>query len=490
MPNQNSPTQNPNPLNSSSDSVTPSTSAPVISPQADLPPLPPAFQNMEQTAIPTEKPAAADDKTHLSDSGSGAPPETSSVTSKPKKKFGGGRIIATILGLFLLVGGIGAGVLVTQQKQVAERAVCTVGYVNTTGTCCSNGKSERIYRFADCTTENRCDGADCTGSTPNSCGANGGSCQSSCSNGSASGTCPSGYTCCKSGGNPAPPPGGNCDDCDLGSTSSCTTSNNTAGTKTCVTAGSCSSKKGNWGACVPNATGSCTASSSVTTLGTGTTVTVNPGQYNCSNQVTKTCPAGQSAFLARTASCVCSINCVPGGSDCSAPGAGDCSGQTGDCYVSTHIGVSIKDGCVCSNPHYTTCATGYKCSVPLNQSTTAGDCVQVATTPPSAPPNNPTAPSCVAVKAYSSTWTVLTSDQLTALTTGAQINFCVSGANGTFDMADFKIGSTVEANTTTKGQGAVASSYCQSYTIQSTDTTISVSAKIHDTVKGWVGESF
>lgn len=45
------------------------------------------------------------------------------VTSSPKKKFAGGKVIATILGLFLLVGGIGAGVFLTQQNQnINEKA--------------------------------------------------------------------------------------------------------------------------------------------------------------------------------------------------------------------------------------------------------------------------------------------------------------------------------------------------------------------------------
>ena len=61
-------------------------------------------------------------------SGSAAPADdivmpiiTTSPT--PKKKFAGGKIIATILGLFLLVGGIGAGVfLVNQNQNINEKA--------------------------------------------------------------------------------------------------------------------------------------------------------------------------------------------------------------------------------------------------------------------------------------------------------------------------------------------------------------------------------
>lgn len=43
----------------------------------------------------------------------------------PKKKFGGGRIIATILGILLLVGGVGAGLILTQQQQLFQQKAST-----------------------------------------------------------------------------------------------------------------------------------------------------------------------------------------------------------------------------------------------------------------------------------------------------------------------------------------------------------------------------
>lgn len=51
------------------------------------------------------------------------------TSGTPKKKFAGGKIIATILGLFLLIGGVGAGVYLTGQNQnVNEKAGSDVGY--------------------------------------------------------------------------------------------------------------------------------------------------------------------------------------------------------------------------------------------------------------------------------------------------------------------------------------------------------------------------
>lgn len=92
---------------------------PVVSPQADLPPLPPDFSALGAALA---EPA-----------GSAAPPETPSIISTPKKKYGGGRIIATILGILLLIGGIAGGVILTQQQQnIREKA-------QESPTDCSNG---------------------------------------------------------------------------------------------------------------------------------------------------------------------------------------------------------------------------------------------------------------------------------------------------------------------------------------------------------------
>ncbi len=45
------------------------------------------------------------------------------TSSTPNKKYAGGKVIATILGLFLLVGGVGAGVYLTSQNQdIREKA--------------------------------------------------------------------------------------------------------------------------------------------------------------------------------------------------------------------------------------------------------------------------------------------------------------------------------------------------------------------------------
>lgn len=103
-PNQTNPNQPTNPA------APVGVPAPSVFPQSDLPPLPPDFQNVSDdtgsAALPTEALAQA------------GPSDLPPMVSTPKKKFGGGRIIATILGILLLVGGVGAGLILTQQQQL------------------------------------------------------------------------------------------------------------------------------------------------------------------------------------------------------------------------------------------------------------------------------------------------------------------------------------------------------------------------------------
>jgi hypothetical protein len=83
-----------------------------------------------------------------------------------------------------------------------------------------------------------------------------------------------------------------------------------------------------------------------------------------------------------------------------------------------------------------------------------------------------------------------------------KIYFCVKGAMytntpGSFDKAQFKINDTVISETTLPPgfvdetlPGITIKTYCQDYTIKSTDTTVGVKAKIHHAPQGWFGETF
>ena len=61
-------------------------------------------------------------------SGSGVSSDLPPIVSTPKKKFGGGKVFATILGIFLLVGGLGAGLILTQQQQLFNQKAAGTDY--------------------------------------------------------------------------------------------------------------------------------------------------------------------------------------------------------------------------------------------------------------------------------------------------------------------------------------------------------------------------
>ena len=98
---------------------------------------------------------------------------------QPNKKFGGKRVIATILGLLVLVGGLGAGViLVRQQQDIRERAAgpvqtyCSAANQANCPNGCTPSASGGVCKPYCSSANNR----DCTfGCTPNN---SGGTCKS------------------------------------------------------------------------------------------------------------------------------------------------------------------------------------------------------------------------------------------------------------------------------------------------------------------------
>ncbi|MEK7550600.1 MAG: hypothetical protein AAB535_02345 [Patescibacteria group bacterium] len=129
---------------------------PVVPPVDDNPVITvPDFQMADTSDIssmPTEdsQPVSNLQSPIASESGGTAAPldDVSSmmVSPPPKKKFGGGKIIATILGLFLLIGGIAGGVILTQQKQsVSEKAY--------EETCSESGATDCATAERECTIE-------------------------------------------------------------------------------------------------------------------------------------------------------------------------------------------------------------------------------------------------------------------------------------------------------------------------------------------------
>lgn len=308
------------------------------------------------------------------------------VTTSQKRKYPGGKIIATILGLFLLIGGVGAGVYLVGQNQNIE---------------------EKATSYAD-----KCKGVKCKSNEE--CRGDGNCVWV----GNQTEENIPGYVCTSS----------NCP----GPAFYCQSSNN------CLDA--------------PGYTG-----------GIAITPVDNPGIV-CSSSEKKV-----------------NNKCVP---------AGNCQNNTGNCYVKTKIGVGDVDKQVCDGPHWTTCAEGYACSnedcVPAPKSVGGGGGTPVITTTsttPTAPPS--ITAQCQNIKAYSPTWEVLSTTQLSALTTGSQVNFCVVGSasSGLFDKAKFTINGVVQAETTTVRP--TSTDFCQLYTIPASTTTFNVTAQINHVTLGW-----
>lgn len=92
----------------------------------------------------------------------GIPPVVTSP--KPKGKFGGKKIIATILGILFLVGGIGAGVILVQRQQdIREKARLDLPCKTCSGTTCASTGIEFCSPILnECTTNVDCGGVSCT----------------------------------------------------------------------------------------------------------------------------------------------------------------------------------------------------------------------------------------------------------------------------------------------------------------------------------------
>ena len=112
--------------------------------------------------------------------------------------------------------------------------------------------------------------------------------------------------------------------------------------------------------------------------------------------------------------------------------------------------------------------------------------------PTSTPPNTPTptlppqiSAECSQVKAYNTSWELLSQDQLNQLEAGNLVRFTVSGSatEGTFDKAMFTINGTQRNSVTAKKPGS--EEYFDEYEIPTGTTSFSVDAQIHHSSLGW-----
>jgi len=494
MPDQNNPT-----------SVSDFPPPPMDIPPADAsipPPFPPEVAPPEGAAPPP-------------DSGSAAPsfdiPPVIIPTS-PKKKFGGKRVIATILGLLVLVGGLGAGViLVRQQQDIREKAAgpgqsCTVS--GQTGTCTTGGA---------CTLANKTFKGTSSGGCVSPAGQNIGCCID-CN----SGTC---YNNCLCRGNSA---------------TECR-----AGCPTATTTPACTAN----GQCLPTSTSTCCAGSAP----------ISVSESSCSSR--RRCSTSATATTTPT-QCVgnCRVNSCLAGEIDQGLGIGDCGAALFEhCCLPTESSVTCQTGQIvcngsCVDPRYDSrncgscgraCATGERCWANACVSTTTtqlcptgyttggsnrdaaeeacegvcgvretptanricenativnagtatipnwcyrcvGTAASVAPSPTSPPPGTGPTAQCLDVKAYDTNWNQLNVSQLSQLMAGNTVRFTVAGTSvgeGSIDRARFRINGVQRPEVTQKKPAS--EEFYDEYTIPEGITTFSIGAQIHHTTLGW-----
>ena len=163
MPDQNNPFDNQNPAPDDSGVVSnpekpeETDNKPLSFPEdINIPPISPDMVKDSPTFAPSQ---TISDSAPLPnpDGSTGVPPMVPGLT--PKKKFGGKKIVATILGILVLLGSLGAGIiLVKQQQDIREKA----------GGCCQKDSDCSSYV---CIMNNFCGvgSGQCGNCTANSC---------------------------------------------------------------------------------------------------------------------------------------------------------------------------------------------------------------------------------------------------------------------------------------------------------------------------------
>lgn len=115
---------------------------------------------------------------------------------------------------------------------------------------------------------------------------------------------------------------------------------------------------------------------------------------------------------------------------------------------------------------------------------TAASGTQSPTT--SLPPGEGPTAQCLNIRAFDTSWNVLSSTQLSALEAGNIVRFTVAGTatSGSFDKAKFKINGQETGEITTLKPDETAMYYYE-YVIPEGVTAFTVGAKVHHSTLGW-----
>ncbi|MFH1971539.1 MAG: hypothetical protein ABIJ05_04115 [Patescibacteria group bacterium] len=418
-------------------------------PPTDLPPVPETptqeSQNMEVPSFPqmdsstTTPPIPSVEEITEEKKGTSAPnmdiPPVIPNDSNPKKKFGG-KTIATILGILVLVGAIGAGViLINQQQDIREKAAgCTNCSIYEK---CVDGKC--VIR------EEEYDKYTCNKWTGN------------CYKSSSGKT----YTQCEAG---------------------------------CVKESSSSDSNTSTSKCPAGETPSTSASCPAGTKATGNTYTEPAAggtiTYPCCIGLEKDCPTGERCSLPKA---LCNTGEVVTNNKCESLGLGGT--LYGQCCKA---GTGGTGGIVCKDYENYVDENGDKKATDYPSETVAKACCPsqyytkydkwycgVEGSTPINPPSSASI-ACLNIKAYDTSWNLLTTDQLKDLKAEDKVRFTVAGnaTSGTFSKAKFTINSVAQAETTSKKPSS--EEFYTEYTIPSGTTNFTINAQIHHTTKGWI----
>lgn len=542
---------------------------------------------MDIPAMPDDVASSSQNTSQPSDSGSSAPsvsfPELK--VEEPKKKFGGGKgkIIATILGIVMLVGGVGTGVYLSLNNQnpnekaavaCSDNSDCDTNqycgsdhlcHTRTStpaptskppsiGPCKTCSGTSCVARVSGCDPgQNECESNfDCKPATTPTCDSfgTGLDCRSTSIPGG--NTCLNGSTiqyCCPSGmkvingvcgyTTPVPPPTA----CSLVAGQGCTSfacgssqiPNSGPGVGYCPDSPSmdpankyCCKTLNTYGLPLCTVAGDMAISSTAGAIHCLMAGTTNQ-RYQCPvdkpyylsglNECVVKPVTGNSCGTARAQSQgsntnANSVTITQAMVDACTKACGDatlyaskftCSGANlpGGCNTNGVIQNGLSVGTTVSLPNPTCgsiqidigCKNAYNTygAVYFVSKSAATSCGT-----PTSPPSNPTptpkptpSPSpvpvaqCQNITAYSTTWSVLTATQLSALKAGSVVNFCVVGSAtaGSFDKAMFNINGTAQAETTLHRPNT--QDFCQQYTIPTGVYSFKITAQIHHVTLGW-----
>jgi len=410
-------------------------------------PNPPPNPVSPPSFIPTVEETPSMPQSPLPDTG-GAPiltNPTAFISSPPSKGTGWPRknIIATVLGLVLLVGGIGAGVILVGQRQIfkPKADVCTVG-----DTSCSDWThvvtcEEDTYGYPAWGAPELCD--------------------DHCSGG----------RCVGGGGSGTPTPSDKCD--NSSDTASVCRGKTVGDIGSCqINPATCTGATDNALICKRTTGTKCSADCGYSSGCSATSIPpVSPSPGQCGvNCIVYYCPSGCSGGCGENTPGVTIERNVPcgeawgkiGGNTCGQVDTVDSNGA----YCIPTSGDGSKFNCV---EQTAVCAPA----------ATPSDNPDITPTPA---PNTP--PQCINIKVYDTSWKQLATSDLTNLKAGDKINLAVAGSkgsSGTIDKAKFKVNGTDLTETTQKHN----SEFYSEYTVPASVTSFSVNVQLHHTVNGW-----